>query len=130
MALVKPASLLSRRLLVQFPWSACQSVTKLGIYVTPAKKILNSFIHFDCAIIKESAFGLTTHIYFVAHSKYIIISTRSLNCAESSRPCPLTVFFCKMSQTYFFDLLPGDFTDLHQTSHTASVDSPDKKLLK
>ena len=36
-----------------------------------------------------------------------------------------------MSQTYFFELLnSGDFTDLHQTLHTASVDSPDKNLLK
>ena len=27
-----------------------------------------------------------------------------------------------MPKTYFFKLLPGDFTDLHQTWHTASVD--------
>ena len=35
-----------------------------------------------------------------------------------------------MSQTYFFKLLPGDFTDSHKTLHTAFVDAPEKKLLK
>ena len=35
-----------------------------------------------------------------------------------------------MSQTYYFKLLPGHFTDFHETLYTASVDSPDKKLLK
>ena len=60
----------------------------------------------------------------------------SLNCAESQyMPISAYLFFffreiAEMSQTYFFELLPGDFTDLHGTLHTASVDSPDKKLLK
>ena len=35
-----------------------------------------------------------------------------------------------MLKTYFFELLPGDFSDLHETWHTASVDTPDKKFLK
>ena len=35
-----------------------------------------------------------------------------------------------MSQTYFFELLLGDFTDLHETLHTASVDPPDKKVIE
>ena len=29
-----------------------------------------------------------------------------------------------------FELLPGDFTNFHNILHTASRDSPDKKLLK
>ena len=37
---------------------------------------------------------------------------------------------CKMLQTYFFKLLQGDFSNLHKTLHTASVDPPDKKLIK
>ena len=32
----------------------------------------------------------------------------------------------EMSHTYFFKLLPDDFTDLHNILHTTSVDSPDK----
>ena len=35
----------------------------------------------------------------------------------------------EMSQSYFFELLPGNFTDLYETWHDASVDPPDKKLL-
>ena len=35
-----------------------------------------------------------------------------------------------MLQTYFFELLPGNYTDLHQTLHKASVDSLHKQLLK
>ena len=46
--------------------------------------------------------------------------------------CRLYVFSsnCKMLQTNFFKLLPGDITNLHQTLHTASMDSPDKKIVK
>ena len=63
-----------------------------------------------------------------------LISMHSLNCAESCHighsHFHLNFFFSqihKMKQTYFFKLLSGDFTDLHQTLHTASLDSPDKK---
>ena len=47
----------------------------------------------------------------------------------------LTFFFFflqigEMLQTYFFELLLGNFTNLHKTLRTASVDSPDKKLLQ
>ena len=35
-----------------------------------------------------------------------------------------------MLQTHFFELLQGNFTNLHKTWHTVSVDPPDKKLLK
>ena len=35
-----------------------------------------------------------------------------------------------MPKTYFFELHPGDFTDLHETWHTESMDPPDKYLLK
>lgn len=59
----------------------------------------------------------------------------SLNCVESRDigTFPPNVFMAqahKMSQTYFFGLLPGNLTYLHQTLHTASVDQPDKKLSK
>ena len=59
-----------------------------------------------------------------------LISTHSLNCAES---CDIDHahfarrFFSQMHemlQTYFFKLLPGTFTDLNQTLHTASLDCP------
>ena len=56
-----------------------------------------------------------------------------LNLVKTAMPISANHFFpqiCKMSQTYFFKLLPGDFTYLHQTFYTASVDSPDRKLLK
>ena len=48
----------------------------------------------------------------------------------------MPIYYCsfpeirKMLQTYFLELLPGDFTDLLQTLHTASVDSPDRNLFK
>ena len=45
------------------------------------------------------------------------------------RPFP-PPFFCEMSKTYFFELLPGDFTNLHKTWHTASVDPSDRRILK
>ena len=85
------------------------------------------------AIIKKSAFWLLTPIYFVAHSKtlYPHIHWIVLN-LEMQAP-PVSGFFShKFAKclTYFFKLLPGDFIDLHETLHTASVDSPDKKLLK
>ena len=35
-----------------------------------------------------------------------------------------------MLQTYFFEVLPGVYTNVHQTLHTASVNSPDKKNIK
>ena len=63
-----------------------------------------------------------------------LISTHLLNCAESrgTGHAHLRLMFfpclCEIPQTYFFKLLPGDFTDFHATLHTASVDSPDKKL--
>ena len=47
--------------------------------------------------------------------------------------CFFFLFFlqiCKISQTYFFKLVPGNFTDLQQTLHTASVDTPEKKVIK
>ena len=48
-------------------------------------------------------------------------------------PISASFFFSlvhKMLKTYFFELLPADFTDLPETWHTASVDPPDKKLSK
>ena len=44
-------------------------LTKLGIYVTPAEKFHNLLLSSIATIIKDSAFWLITHIYFVAHSK-------------------------------------------------------------
>ena len=39
-------------------------------------------------------------------------------------------FAGKMSKTYFFELLQANFTDLHETWHTPSVDSPEKSYQK
>ena len=54
----------------------------------------------------------------------------SLNCAESCdighAHFHLQYIFC----VKMFELLPGNFTHLHQTLHTASVDPSDTKLSK
>ena len=74
----------------------------------------------------------TSHILCCAFKN--LISERSLNSAESrdighAHFClRFFVEIYKISQTYVFELLPGHFTDLHQTLHTASLDSPDKKI--
>ena len=86
------------------------------------------------AVIKESAFWLITHI--LCRTFKNLIFPRSVNCAESCGigPAhirqPFILLHCKMLKTYFFKLLPGDFTNLYETWHTSSVDPPDKKLSK
>ena len=74
--------------------------------------------------------------HILCHTFKNLISTHSVNCAESRgkatpiSACCFFFFFCKMTKTYFFELLPGDFSNLHGTWHTASVDPPDKKVIK
>lgn len=50
--------------------------------------------------------------------------------AWNSRFCIPFLQIRKISQIYYFKLVPGDFTDLQQTLHTASVDTPVIKLSK
>ena len=92
------------------------------------------FLPLGGAIIKDSAYP---NPYILCCKFKTLISTCSLNCAESrdlghARFCSPFVFvfsqICKMSQTYFFELLPGDFTDLHDTLYTATMDSPDNNF--
>ena len=111
-----------------------QNSPKLGIYLTPDEKFHNLLFS-----------SISTTRWRYNHGKCIlaynslcrtfknIISTHSLNCAESRHIGYAQfrlAFSSANSQNYFFKLVPGDFTKLHKTLHTTSVDPPDKKILK
>ena len=71
----------------------------------------------------------------VAHSKPYIHTFTELCWILWYRPSPFppTVFFRKFAKCCkptFFELLPGDFIDFHEILYTASVDSPDKKVIE
>ena len=58
---------------------------------------------------------------------------RSVDCAGSHGIGHTHYCFLASSQNdenLLFELLPADFTDLHEIWHTASVDPSDKKLSK
>ena len=112
---------------------------------SPRSRLLkNLLIYWHCdfppvgrVIIEESAFWLLTPILYRTFKN--LTSMRALNCVESCDighthfGLPFLFFFSQireMLQTYFFELLPGNFTDLHETLHSAFVDPPDKTLLK
>ena len=83
---------------------------------------------------------LAYNSYLLCRTFRNLISTYSLNCAKfhdiGHAHFGLLFFFWfflqirKILQNYFFELLPGDFTNLHETLHTTSVASPDKKVIK
>lgn len=50
--------------------------------------------------------------------------------AWNARFCIPFLQIREISQIYYFKLVPGDFTNLQQTLHTASVDTPVIKLSK
>ena len=112
-------------------------LTKLGIYITPAKKchnILSSSVSTTRWRYNPGKCVLPYNSHILYRTFNDLIYTSSLNCAESRDvdTFPPTVFCSQireMSQTYFSELLPGNFTNLHETLHTVSVDPPDKNLL-
>ena len=61
-----------------------------------------------------------------------LICTHSLNCAESRDIGHAHFCFFPANlgndTNLFFELLAGNFTDLQETLHTASVGTPDKKV--
>ena len=88
-----------------FIWHTHQSWWKIFII-----HCHHEFLPLGGAITKESVFWLLTPIYLITHSKTLY---------------PHIPFFfrkCEMSQTHFFELLPGNFTNLHETLHTAPLD--------
>ena len=105
-------------------------LTKLRMYVTPGK----TFYELLSMGISTTRWHYNQGKCILAYNSHILYRTFKNLISTRSRSMPISAliffFFCKMSQTYFFKLLSGNFTDLHETLHTASVDSPDKNVLK
>ena len=75
---------------------------------------------------------LAYNSHILCHTFKNLMSTPSLNCAESrhvghTHIC-LFLQICQILHTYFVELFPDYFTDLHKMLHTASVDSTDKNV--
>ena len=85
------------------------------------------------AIGEESVFWLITPIYSHNSHKPYMHAFPELCWISWYRPISAYHFspqFCQMSQTNFFEILPGSFADWKETLHTASVDPPDRNVLK
>ena len=98
-----------------------QKLTKLGIYVTKFHNLLLSPISTTRWHYNQGKCFLACNSHILCCTFKNLISTRSLNCAESRHighahfRLPFFSQIRETSQTYFSVLLPGDFTDLRQT---------------